>query len=120
LGNAGPHGFSEILYAFTSVTGNNGSSFAGLAQNPFYDLLTATSMMLGRYAALIPTLALAGALAAKPRNQLTTKGTLDAGSAFFVVLLLGVVLLVGLLTFVPADALGPVAEQFFMRTGTLF
>jgi K+-transporting ATPase ATPase A chain len=111
LGNSGPHGFSEILYAFSSTGANNGSAFAGLGPNPFYDIATGFVMLGGRYLVMIPTLALAGALAARPINAMRTLGTFRTDNTMFVVLLIGVVLLFGALTFVPADALGPIAEH---------
>jgi K+-transporting ATPase ATPase A chain len=111
LGNSGPHGFSEILYAFSSTAANNGSAFAGLGPNPFYDIATGFVMLGGRYLVMIPTLALAGALAARPINAMRTLGTFRTDNTMFVVLLIGVVLLFGALTFVPADALGPIAEH---------
>jgi K+-transporting ATPase ATPase A chain len=117
LGNAGPHGFSEILYAFTSTAASNGSAFAGLGPNTFYDVLTGIVMMAGRYAVIVPTLALAGALAAKPRNLMPSAGTLDTASPTFGMLLVAVIVVVGALTFLPADALGPVAEQLESSAG---
>ncbi|HET9058372.1 MAG TPA: potassium-transporting ATPase subunit KdpA [Acidimicrobiales bacterium] len=110
-GNAGPHAFTEILYAFTSQANNNGSAFAGLSGNtPFYNLAGAVAMLLGRFATVIPVLALAGTLAAK-KAVAESLGTFRTDSALFVGLLAGVVLIVGGLTFFPAVALGPVAEQ---------
>ena len=120
LGNAGPHGFSEILYAFSSSAANNGSAFAGLGPNLFYDLTTGLVMLGGRFLVLIPTLALASCLAARPTNRLVTAGTFRVDDSFFVLLLVGVILLVGALTFLPADALGPVAEHLFMHQGKTF
>ncbi|HTC31298.1 MAG TPA: potassium-transporting ATPase subunit KdpA [Candidatus Acidoferrum sp.] len=111
LGNDGPHGFSEILYAFSSVASNNGSAFAGLGPNLYYDIATGLVMLGGRYFVMIPTLALAGALAARPTNAMRTQGTFRTDNTMFVVLLIGVVLLFGALTFLPADALGPIAEH---------
>nr|WP_207184406.1 potassium-transporting ATPase subunit KdpA [Rubrivivax gelatinosus] len=109
--NPGAHGFSELLYALTSAANNNGSAFAGLSANtPFYNLLLAVAMWLGRFGVLVPVLALAGALAAKPRLAVT-RGTLPTHGPLFVALLVGIVLLVGLLNYVPALALGPVAEH---------
>ncbi|MBG6081948.1 potassium-transporting ATPase subunit KdpA [Rubrivivax gelatinosus] len=109
--NPGAHGFSEVLYALTSAANNNGSAFAGLSANtPFYNLLLAVAMWLGRFGVLVPVLALAGALAAKPRLAVT-RGTLPTHGPLFVALLVGIVLLVGLLNYVPALALGPVAEH---------
>lgn len=114
LGNPGPHGFSEILYAFSSASNNNGSAFGGLdASKPFYLALTTLGMLAGRYWVMIPALAIAGSLAAKRRVPVTA-GTLPTHTPLFVFLLVGVVLLLGALTFVPALALGPVIEQLHM------
>ncbi|MGD0967177.1 MAG: potassium-transporting ATPase subunit KdpA [Candidatus Aquilonibacter sp.] len=111
LGDDGPHGFSEILYAFSSTASNNGSAFAGLGSNLFYDIATGLVLLGGRYLVMIPTLALAGALALRPTNAMQTRGTFGTDNTMFVVLLIGVVLLFGALTFLPADALGPIAEH---------
>ncbi len=119
LSNAGPQGFSEILYAFTSSAASNGSAMGGLGGNTFYDVALGLAMILARYGSIVPTLALAGALAAKPRND-ATKGTLRTDSFVFVVLLIANVLVVGALTFLPADALGPVVEHLLMGNGTTF
>lgn len=119
LGNAGPHGFSEILYAFTSSSANNGSAFAGLGPNVFYSVMLGIAMLGGRFLVLIPTLALASSLAARPTNTLS-KGTFRTDNAFFAVLLCGVIILVGALTFLPADALGPIAEQLLIGQGKTF
>jgi K+-transporting ATPase ATPase A chain len=109
--NAGPHGFTEILYAFTSQANNNGSAFAGLSGNTaFYNILGGTAMLLGRFAVIVPCLALAGALAAKDVVA-ESAGTFRTDTALFVGLLIGVVLIVGGLTFFPAVSLGPLAEQ---------
>jgi K+-transporting ATPase ATPase A chain len=117
IANPGAHGFSEILYAFTSATNNNGSAFAGLSVNtPFYNVLLAIAMWLGRFVPVVAVLAIAGSLAAKKRIAIT-EGTLPTHGPLFVVLLLGAVLLIGALTFVPALALGPVAEHLSMITG---
>jgi K+-transporting ATPase ATPase A chain len=114
VGNPGPHGFSEILYAFSSAGNNNGSAFGGLsANNPFYNVALGIAMWLARYWLMIPVLAIAGSLAAK-RTMATTAGTLPTHGPLFVSLLVGVVLLVGALTFVPALALGPVVEHLQM------
>lgn len=108
---SGPHGFSQVLYALSSAANNNGSAFAGLAANsPFYNTLLAVVMWLGRFGVIVPVLALAGSLAARQRAS-ATDGTLPTHGPLFVALLAGVVLLVGLLNYVPALALGPVAEQ---------
>ncbi|KAA0178733.1 potassium-transporting ATPase subunit KdpA [Cupriavidus gilardii] len=109
--NPGTHGFSEILYALSSAANNNGSAFAGLSANtPFYNTLLAAAMWFGRFWVIIPVLAMAGALAAKKRVP-ASGGTMPTHGPLFVVLLVGTVLLVGALTYVPALALGPVAEQ---------
>ncbi|HEX2584263.1 MAG TPA: potassium-transporting ATPase subunit KdpA [Steroidobacteraceae bacterium] len=115
VANPGAHGFSEILYAFTSAANNNGSAFAGLSANtPFYNVALAVAMWLGRFWVIIPVLALAGSLAAKKRIPVTS-GTMPTHGPLFVALLTGVVLLVGLLTYVPALALGPIVEHLMMR-----
>ncbi|MFY9509626.1 MAG: potassium-transporting ATPase subunit KdpA [Rubrivivax sp.] len=109
--NPGAQGFSEILYAFSSAANNNGSAFAGLSANtPFYNLWLAVAMCFGRFGVIVPVLAMAGSLAAKKRIA-TTAGTLPTHGPLFVVLLVGSVLLVGLLNYVPALALGPVVEH---------
>ncbi len=111
VANPGAHGFSEILYAFSSAAGNNGSAFAGLSANaPFYNITLGIVMLFGRYGIIIPVLAIAGSLAAK-KTVPTTLGTLPTHTPLFVMLLIGIVLLVGALTFVPALALGPVVEH---------
>jgi K+-transporting ATPase ATPase A chain len=111
IANPGAHGFSEILYAFTSAANNNGSAFAGLSANtPFYNVMLAIAMGFGRFGVIVPVLAIAGALAAKKRLAVG-EGTLPTHGPLFVTLLIGVVLLVGLLNYVPALALGPVIEQ---------
>ncbi|HYP81949.1 potassium-transporting ATPase subunit KdpA [Variovorax sp.] len=114
IANPGAHGFSEILYALTSAANNNGSAFAGLSANtPFYNALLGVAMWLGRFAVIVPVLAMAGALAAKPRVPVTA-GTLPTHGPLFVLLLIGTVLLVGLLNYVPALALGPVVEHLML------
>lgn len=116
IASPGTHGFSEMLYAFTSMGNNNGSAFAGLnANTPFYTIVGGISILIGRYWIAIPTLALAGSLAQKkiiPKNA----GTLATHSPLFVVLLIGVILILGALTFFPALALGPIAEQLMLWT----
>jgi len=119
LNNAGPHGFSEILYAFTSTNANNGSAFAGLGGNTFYDVVTGLNMLFGRFAVAIPALALAGSLARKTAVP-EGAGTFTTTSPIFVVLLLGTILIVGALTFLPADALGPIVEHLLMLQGKTF
>ena len=114
VGNPGPHGFSEILYAFTSAGNNNGSAFGGLsANNPFYNFTLGAAMWISRYWLMIPVLAIAGSLAAK-RAVAETSGTLPTHTPLFISMLVGVVLLIGALTFVPALALGPVVEHLQM------
>jgi K+-transporting ATPase ATPase A chain len=114
VANPGPHGFSEILYALTSAANNNGSAFAGLSANtPFYNTLLAIAMWFGRFAVIVPVLAIAGSLAAKKRLAVTA-GTMPTHGPLFVGLLIGAVLLVGLLNYVPALALGPVVEHFML------
>jgi K+-transporting ATPase ATPase A chain len=109
--NPGAHGFSEVLYAISSAANNNGSAFAGLSANtPFYNVLLAVVMWFGRFAFIVPVLAIAGSLAKKKRTS-ATSGTLPTHGPLFVALLIGTVVLVGALTYVPALALGPVIEQ---------
>jgi potassium-transporting ATPase potassium-binding subunit len=120
LTNTGPHGFSEILYAFVSVASNNGSAFAGLGPNLFYEIATVLVMLGGRFFVMVPTLALASALASRPTNNRLHVGTFSTDNAFFAVLLIAVVLLVGALTFLPADMLGPIAEHFLLQHGQTF
>jgi potassium-transporting ATPase potassium-binding subunit len=111
IANPGAHGFSEILYAFSSAANNNGSAFAGLSANtPFYNVILALVMWVGRFAFIVPVLAIAGALAKKKRIE-ATAGTLPTHGPLFVALLIGTVVLVGALTYVPALALGPVIEH---------
>lgn len=117
LNKGGPHGFSEVLYAFSSAGNNNGSAFAGLSANtPFYNLALGVVMLIARYWLAIPVLAIAGSLARKKATPVTV-GTLPTHSPLFVVLLVGVVILVGALTFVPALALGPIVEHLMMIGG---
>ena len=118
--NAGPHGFSEILYAYTSGTGNNGSAFAGLTANTlFYNVTIGFAMLLGRFFFIVPMLAVAGSLAAKKIVPVSA-GTFPTDGGLFVGLLIGVILIIGGLTFFPALALGPIVEHFAMQAGTLF
>ncbi len=119
LNNGGPHGFSEILYAFTSTNANNGSAFAGLGPNVFYNLLTGANMMFGRFAVAIPALALAGNLAAK-KSVPESAGTFTTHSVIFTGLLIGVIVIVGALTFLPADSLGPIVEHLLVQQGRTF
>jgi len=114
--NPGAHGFSEVLYAFTSAANNNGSAFAGLSANtPFYNVMLAVAMWFGRFLIIVPVLALAGSLAAKPRLAVSS-GSMPTHGPLFVVLLIGTVLLVGALNYIPALALGPVVEHL-MQSG---
>jgi K+-transporting ATPase ATPase A chain len=118
--NGGPHGFSEILYAFLSGAGNNGSAFAGLAANvPFYNLAIGLAMIFGRFLLLIPALALAGSLARKDVVA-TTAGTFPTTGPLWIGTLVGVVVIVGALTFFPAMSLGPIVEHVFMNDGVTF
>ena len=113
--NPGPHGFSEVLYAVSSAANNNGSAFAGLSANtPFWNCLLAFCMFVGRFGVIIPVMAIAGSLVAK-KSQPASPGTLVTHGALFIGLLIGTVLLVGALTFIPALALGPVAEHLSLR-----
>ena len=117
IANPQAHGLSEILYAFSSAANNNGSAFAGLSANtPFYNTILAVAMWFGRFGVIVPVLAIAGSLAAKKRLPVTA-GTLPTHGPLFVLLLIGTVLLVGLLNYVPALALGPVAEHFTLVSG---
>jgi potassium-transporting ATPase potassium-binding subunit len=120
MANAGPHGFTEVLYAFTSATGNNGSAFAGLSGNTFfYNLTLASSMFVGRFFMIVPAMALAGSLAGK-KSIPPSAGTLPTTGGLFVGLVVGVILIIGGLTFFPALALGPIVEHLAMTTNTLF
>ena len=124
LNNAGPHGFSEILYAFSSAVGNNGSAFAGLTANPangdpHWNTSLGIAMLIGRFLMIVPILALAGNLASKKLIP-ASAGTFKTEGLTFVVLLIGSVVLVGALTFLPALAVGPIVEHFLMGAGTLF
>jgi K+-transporting ATPase ATPase A chain len=113
--NPGPHGFSEILYAFSSTGNNNGSAFAGLdVSNLFYTVATGIAMLIGRYWVTVPVLAIAGSLARKKATPVTS-GTLSTTTPLFIALLVGTVLLVGSLTFIPADALGPIVEHLLQN-----
>lgn len=115
IANPGAHGFSEILYALTSAANNNGSAFAGLSANtPFYNVLLGLAMWLGRFGVIVPVLAIAGSLAAKKRLPVTA-GTMPTHGPLFVTLLIGTVLLVGLLNYVPSLALGPMVEHLMLR-----
>jgi len=118
--NAGPHGFTEILYAYTSADANNGSAFAGLSANTFfYNLTLACAMLVGRFFMIIPAMAIAGSLAAK-KSVPPSAGTFPTTGGLFVGLLVGVILIVGGLTFFPALALGPLVEHLAMTANMLF
>jgi K+-transporting ATPase ATPase A chain len=120
LANSGPHGFSEALYAYVSATGNNGSAFAGLSANtPFWNTTLGLAMWLGRFFFIVPMLAIAGSLASK-KIVPASAGTFPTDGSLFVGLLIGVILIIGGLTFFPALALGPIVEHFAMYDGTLF
>jgi K+-transporting ATPase ATPase A chain len=120
MANAGPHGFSEILYAFTSAVANNGSAFGGLSGNtPWYNVSLAFAMLLGRFMMVLPVLAIAGNLAQKKQAP-ATLGTFPVTGPLFTVLLIGVVVIVGALTFFPALSLGPILEHLLMQTGKTF
>ena len=117
LNNGGPHGYSEILYAYTSAAGNNGSAFAGITANtPWYNLTLGIAMLMARFLFIIPALAIAGSLAAK-KSIPVTSGTLPTHGTLFVVLLIGTIVIVGALTYFPALSLGPIAEHFQMLNG---
>jgi K+-transporting ATPase ATPase A chain len=112
--NKGAHGFSEILYAFSSMGNNNGSAFGGLSANvPFYNVLGGLAMLISRYWLAIPTLAIAGSLAQK-KHVPASPGTLPTHTPLFVAMLVGVVIIVGGLTFIPALALGPIVEHLML------
>ncbi|KAB2854304.1 MAG: potassium-transporting ATPase subunit A, partial [Sphingopyxis terrae] len=118
--NKGPHGFSEILYAFSSGAGNNGSAFAGLsAGTPFYNAMIGIAMWLGRFFVIVPVLAIAGSLAAK-RHTPATSGSFPTTGGLWIGLLIGIILIMGGLTFLPSLALGPVADHLSMMAGQRF
>ena len=118
--NQGPHGFSEILYAYTSGTGNNGSAFAGVSANTmFYNTTIGFAMFIGRFLMIVPMIAIAGSLAAK-KTVPASSGTFPTHGPLFVGLVVGVILIMGGLTYFPALALGPLVEQVAMNAGTLF
>jgi K+-transporting ATPase ATPase A chain len=120
LNNAGPHGFSEILYAYSSGAGNNGSAFAGISANtPWYNLTMGITMLVARFLFIIPALAIAGSLAAKKLVPVTS-GTLPTHGSLFVVLLVGTIVIVGALTYFPALSLGPIVEHFQMLNGKVY
>jgi K+-transporting ATPase ATPase A chain len=118
--NKGPHGFSEILYAFSSATGNNGSAFAGITSGtPWYNGLLGVAMWIGRFFMIVPVLAIAGSLAAKKYTPETT-GSFPTTGPLWVGLLVAIILIVGGLTFLPSLALGPIADHIAMTSGQLF
>ena len=117
--NAGPHGLSEVLYAFTSAAGNNGSAFAGLGPNWWYNVTMGWDMLVGRFLMMLPVLALAGNLAQK-KSIPPSPGTFPVNTPLFTVLLVGVVLILGALTFFPALSLGPILEHLLLKAGQLF
>jgi K+-transporting ATPase ATPase A chain len=120
LANAGPHGLTEILYAYSSATGNNGSAFAGLnANTPWFNTTLGLSMMFGRFAYVVPVMAMAGAIAAKTRTA-PSAGTFPTHGGLFIGLLIGVILILGGLQYFPALALGPVVEHLLMLAGQTF
>jgi K+-transporting ATPase ATPase A chain len=120
LANAGPHGLSEILYAYSSAAGNNGSAFGGLSANtPWYNTTLALGMLLGRFGYIVPVMAMAGALAVKTKVPVSA-GTFPTHTGLFVGLLSGVILIVAGLEYFPAVALGPVVEHFLMLAGKTF
>ncbi|MGB6396741.1 MAG: potassium-transporting ATPase subunit KdpA [Bradyrhizobium sp.] len=120
MANAGPHGFTEVLYSYTSQTGNNGSAFAGLTGNiPFYNITGGVAMFVGRFFMIIPAMAIAGSLAEKKLHP-ASAGTFPTTGGLFVGLVVGVILIIGGLTFFPALALGPIVEHLAMNANTLF
>jgi K+-transporting ATPase ATPase A chain len=120
LGNTGPHGLSEIIYAFASASGNNGSAFAGLNANTiFYNLTTSLAMLVGRFSTIIPALAIAGALAGK-KIVPASVATFPTTSILFIIMLVSVIVVVGALTFFPVFTLGPLLEQLLLAIGKTF
>jgi K+-transporting ATPase ATPase A chain len=120
IANNGPHGFTEILYAYVSTTGNNGSAFAGLNGNTmFYNITLTIAMIIGRFVMAVPMLAVAGSLAGK-KTVPASSGTFPTDNGLFVALLTGVIIIVGGLVFFPVLALGPIVEHTMMTAGTLF
>jgi K+-transporting ATPase ATPase A chain len=120
LNNSGPHGLSEIIYAYSSGTGNNGSAFAGLSANTvWYNITIGLAMLFGRFLMIVPILGLAGSLVQK-KVAPASAGTFPVHGGTFLILLLGTVLLVGALNFLPALSLGPIVEHFLMQGGKLF
>jgi len=120
INNSGPHGLSEIVYAYTEATGNNGSAFAGLNANThWYNISLSFAMLIGRFLMFIPAMAIAGSLAAKKSVPMSA-GTFQVDTTLFVGLLVGVILILVGLTFFPVLSLGPIVEHFLMKAGTLF
>ena len=120
IANPGPHGFSEILYAYVSGAGNNGSAFGGLTGNTlWYNVTLGIDMWMGRFLVIVPAMAIAGSMAMK-KTVPASAGTFPTDSGLFVGLLVGVILIVGGLTYFPALALGPLVEHFAMNAGNLF
>jgi len=120
LNNAGPHGLSEILYAYSSAGGNNGSAFAGLnANTPWWDTTMGLGMLMGRFLMIVPVLAIAGCMVGK-KVVPPSLGTFPTNGPLFAGLLVGVVVIVGALTFFPALSLGPIVEHFLAQSGALF
>jgi len=120
INNAGPHGLSEILYAYTSAAGNNGSAFAGLNANTvFYNMTLGIGMLIGRFGVIVPVLAIAGNMAGKKITPLSS-GTFRTDNWLFIGLLIAVILIIGGLTFFPALSLGPIVEQFLLKVGITF
>ncbi|TGK20318.1 potassium-transporting ATPase subunit KdpA [Leptospira stimsonii] len=121
LSNKGPHGLSEILYAFSSGAGNNGSAFAGLAvDTPFYNSMLGIAMLIGRFGVILPVLAIAGSSASKKRSEVISEGSFSTDGGTFYILLLSVIIIVGALTFFPALTIGPILEHFLMLQGRTF
>jgi len=119
LNNTGPHGLSEILYAFSSMAGNNGSAFAGLGPNRWYNIAGGFTMLVGRFLMIVPMVALAGSLVRKKAVP-PSAGTFPVTTPLFTVLLVSVILIVGALTFFPALSLGPILEHLLMHAGKTF
>jgi K+-transporting ATPase ATPase A chain len=118
--NAGPQGFSEVLYAFSSASNNNGSAFAGLgANNPFFNISLGIAMLIGRFILIVLVLAMAGSLVRKKKVP-ASAGTLPTHMPLFVAWLIGVIVIVGALSFLPALALGPIVQHLLLGTGSLF
>jgi len=120
LSSKGPHGFSEILYAFTSASENNGSAFAGLNANTLYfNLFLSLAMLIGRFGVMIPVMMIAGSMAVKKITP-PSSGTFSTDDTLFAILLVGVIIIVGVLTFFPALSLGPIIEHLLMLKGRVF